>query len=147
VQTDDFVNEGVVASGSWPFQVNLLAAGGQPIASTIPEEGATGWADTTMFGAEAAHPNCAYMWMEHSLDPKVQGDVAAWFGSVPVVPSSCTGNALLTDTGCDTNGFKNFEKIYFWRTPEVACGDGRSDILCVPYRKWVTDYLAVIGGR
>ena len=24
VQTDDFTNEGVVASSSWPFQVNLL---------------------------------------------------------------------------------------------------------------------------
>ena len=84
IQIDDFKNEGVVASGSWPFQVNLLAADKQPIASTIPEEGATGWADTTMLHADAANPNCAYMWMEHSLSPKVQGDVAAWFGSVPV---------------------------------------------------------------
>lgn len=147
VQTDDFVNEGVVASGSWPFQVNLLVAAGQPVSSTIPEEGATGWADTTMLGADAPHPNCAYLWMEHSLDPKVQGDVAAWFGSVPVVPAACTGNDLLGDKGCATNGFDNFDKIHFWRTPEVACRDGRSDILCVPYRKWVTDYLAVIGGR
>ena len=84
IQIDDFKNEGVVASGSWPFQVNLLAADKQPIASTIPEEGATGWADTTMLHADAANPNCAYMWMEHSLSPKVQGDVSAWFGSVPV---------------------------------------------------------------
>ena len=36
IQIDDFKNEGVVASGSWPFQVNLLKADGQPIASTIP---------------------------------------------------------------------------------------------------------------
>ena len=84
IQIDDFKNEGVVASGSWPFQVNLLAAEKQPVASTIPEEGATGWADTTMLHADAANPNCAYMWMEHSLSPKVQGDLAAWFGSVPV---------------------------------------------------------------
>ena len=33
VQTDDFTNEGVVASGSWPYQVNLLQADKQPIAS------------------------------------------------------------------------------------------------------------------
>ncbi|MDB5585211.1 MAG: spermidine/putrescine transporterubstrate-binding protein, partial [Devosia sp.] len=79
VQVDDFMNEGVVASGSWPFQVNTLIASKQPVASTIPAEGATGWADTTMLAADAAHPNCAYAWMEHSLDPKVQGDVAAWF--------------------------------------------------------------------
>uniref|UniRef100_UPI003CFBBC43 aldehyde dehydrogenase family protein n=1 Tax=Serratia bockelmannii TaxID=2703793 RepID=UPI003CFBBC43 len=28
-------------------------------------------------------PSCAYQWMNWSLEPKVQGDVAAWFGSVP----------------------------------------------------------------
>lgn len=146
VQTDDFVNEGVVASGSWPFQVNLLRAAGAPIASTVPVEGATGWADTTMLGADSQHPNCAYLWMEHSLSPKVQGDLAAWFGSVPAVPAACTGNELLTDEGCATNGFDNFEQIKFWRTPTTTCADGRGDI-CIPYRKWVTDYLAVIGGR
>ncbi len=68
-QMEDFTNEGVVASSSWPFQVNLLQAGGAPIASVIPVEGATGWADTTMMHTDAAHPNCAYLWMEHSLDP------------------------------------------------------------------------------
>jgi putative spermidine/putrescine transport system substrate-binding protein len=146
VQTDDFVNEGVVASGSWPFQVNLLKAGGAPIDSTIPVEGATGWADTTMLGANAPHPECAYLWMEHSLDPKVQGDLAAWFGSVPAVPAACEGNELLGESGCEVNGFDNFEKIYFWRTPQTDCGDDRGEV-CVPYRKWVTDYLAVIGGR
>ena len=99
IQIDDFKNEGVVASSSWPFQVNLLQADKKPIASTVPEEGATGWADTTMMHAEAAHPNCAYMWLEHSINPKLQGDLAAWFGSVPAVPAACTGNALLTDAG------------------------------------------------
>jgi putative spermidine/putrescine transport system substrate-binding protein len=146
VQTDDFVNEGVVASGSWPFQVNLLKSQNKPIDSVIPAEGATGWADTTMLGAEAKHPECAYLWMEHSLDPKVQGDVAAWFGSVPSVPDACSASDLLGKDGCKTNGFDNFDKIKFWRTPETACGDDRGDV-CVPYRKWVTDYLGVIGGR
>ena len=90
VQVQDFTNEGVVASGSWPFQVNTLVANKQPIASTVPAEGATGWADTTMLHANAKHPNCAYKWLEWSISPKVQGDVAAWFGSVPVVPAACT---------------------------------------------------------
>ena len=113
IQIDDFTNEGVAASGSWPFQVNLLVAGGQPIASTIPTEGATGWADTTLMHTDAANPNCAYKWLEHSINPKLQGDLAAWFGSVPAVLSACTGNALLTDGGCTTNGLDNFERISF----------------------------------
>jgi putative spermidine/putrescine transport system substrate-binding protein len=127
IQMDDFTNEGVVASSSWPFQVNLLQFDGQPIASVVPQEGATGWADTTMMSVDAEHPNCAYKWLEHSLNPKLQGDLAAWFGSVPAVPAACTGNELLTDSGCETNGMDNFDKIWFWRTPTTDCGDGTQD--------------------
>ena len=150
MQIDDFKNEGVVASSSWPFQVNLLQADKDamaktPVASVIPEEGATGWADTTMMHAEAANPNCAYMWMEHSISPKVQGDLAAWFGSVPSVPAACKGNALLTDAGCDTNGMQNFEKVHFWRTPVAKCATQAAG--CVPYYRWATDMIAVLGGR
>ena len=147
VQIDDFKNEGVAVSSSWPFQVNLLKADNQPIASTVPEEGATGWADTTMLHAEAAHPNCAYMWMEHSLDPKVQGDLASWFGSVPSVPDACEGNELLGPDGCVTNGIENFDQIEFWKTPQSDCFAPDSGATCVPYQQWVTKYIAVIGGQ
>jgi len=143
VQVQDFTNEGVVASGSWPFQVNTLVANQQPVASTVPAEGATGWADTTMMSATAAHPNCGYEWMEWSVSPKVQGDLAAWFGSVPAVPVACNDNALLGPEGCATNGFDDFDKIWFWRTPEAACAGAE----CVPYSRWSTDYVAVMGGR
>ncbi|WP_439502101.1 ABC transporter substrate-binding protein [Aminobacter ciceronei] len=145
IQVDDFKNEGVVASGSWPFQVNLLGSEKQPVGSTIPEEGATGWADTTMMHVEAANPNCAYMWLEHSLNPKLQGDLAAWFGSNPVVPAACKGNELLTDAGCKANGFEDFAKIKFWRTPVSKCASQNDQ--CVPYYRWVSDYIGVIGGR
>jgi putative spermidine/putrescine transport system substrate-binding protein len=144
VQIDDFTNEGVVASSSWPFQVNLLKANGAPVASVIPEEGATGWADTTMMHVDAPHPNCAYLWMEHSLNPKLQGDLAAWFGSVPAVPAACTGNELLGAEGCATNGYEDFDKIHFWRTPQAQCADAAG---CVPYSTWATDYLAILGGN
>ncbi len=144
IQIDDFINEGVVASSSWPFQVNLLQSKKQPIESTIPEEGATGWADTTMLHASAPHPNCAYRWLEHSLSPKLQGDLAAWFGSVPAVPSACKNNALLGPTGCAVNGMGNFSRTAFWKTPVARC---RTQTECVPYHEWVTNYIAVIGGR
>ena len=144
VQMDDFTNEGVVASSSWPFQVNILQSQKQPVASTLPVEGATGWADTTMMHVDAAHPNCAYQWLEHSISNKVQADLAAWFGSVPSVPAACSGNELLGENGCKTNGMDNFERIAFWRTPVSKCS---TQELCVPYYRWVTDYIAVLGGR
>lgn len=147
IQIDDFTNEGVAASSTWPFQVNLLVAAGAPIASVVPVEGATGWADTTMMHVDAPHPNCAYKWLEWSINPKLQGDLAAWFGSVPAVVSACEGNELLGDSGCETNGLQNFDQIAFWRTPTAVCQDGRTDVQCVPYYEWVTSYIAVIGGR
>jgi putative spermidine/putrescine transport system substrate-binding protein len=142
-QVDDFTNEGVVAATSWPYQLNLLVANKQPVASTVPDEGSTGWADTTMLHAKAPHPNCAYLWMEHSLQPKVQGDVASWFGSVPVVPAACKGNELLTDTGCQANGVDNFDKVSFWKTPVAKCDQGT----CVPYSRWASDWVAIVGGQ
>ena len=146
IQVDDFKNEGVVASGSWPFQVGLLKGEGQPIASTIPEEGATGWADTTMLEADAAHPNCAYKWMEHTLSSNLQSDLSVWFGSVPVVPATCEdGSGMQTKEGCAANGFDDFDKIRFWTTPVANCSQGEG--ACVPYYRWVSDYIGVIGGR
>ena len=146
IQMDDFKNEGVVASGSWPFQVNILKAGGAPVASTIPQEGATGWADTTMMHVDSANPNCAYMWMEHSLASNLQSDLSVWFGANPAVPAACTdGRGMQTAEGCTTNGLDNFDKIRFWTTPVSNCSQG--DGVCVPYYRWVSDYIGVIGGR
>jgi putative spermidine/putrescine transport system substrate-binding protein len=139
---------GVAASGSWPFQANLLKGGGAPIEKVVPVEGATGWADSTMLHVDAPHPNCAYKWMEWSLNPKVQGDLAAWFQNIPVRLDACEGNELLGPDGCKNNGLDNFDKIVWWRTPTADCGDGpggQED--CVPYHEWVTNYVAVIGGR
>ena len=111
----------------------------------MPVEGATGWADTTMLHAEAKHPNCAYMWLEHSLNPKLQGDLAAWFGSVPSVPAACKGNKLLGDEGCARQGMNAFDKITSGARRCRKCADQATG--CVPYYRWVSDYIAVLGGR
>jgi putative spermidine/putrescine transport system substrate-binding protein len=140
VQMDDFANEGVVASGSWPFQVNFME--GVSVSSVVPVEGATGWADSTMMHLDSKHPNCAYKWLEWSLNPKLQGDLASWFGSVPSVPAACTGNELLGDEGCAVNGFDNFDKIWFWRTPTADCSTGAGG--CIPYSQWVESYVGII---
>ncbi|MGL4311414.1 MAG: ABC transporter substrate-binding protein [Paracoccaceae bacterium] len=144
IQMDDFKNEGVVASGSWPFQVNLLKGEGLPIASTIPSEGATGWADTTMMHVDAANPTCSYLWMEHSLASNLQSDLSVWFGANPSVPAACAdGRGMQTAEGCTANGLDDFDKIRFWTTPVSSCPAGD----CVPYYRWVSDYIGVIGGR
>ncbi|MNZ65753.1 hypothetical protein D3C78_839530 [compost metagenome] len=81
--------------------------------------------------------------MNWSLEPKVQGDLASWFGSVPAVPEGCKVSTLLGAEGCATNGYENFERIAFWKTPQAKCGQGQ----CVPYSRWTQDYIAIMGGR
>ena len=79
----------------------------------------------------------------HSLNPKLQGDLAAWFGSVPAVPAACKGNELLGDDGCTANGFERFRQDLLL---EDAHHQVRTSQECVPYYKWTTNYIAVIGG-
>lgn len=146
IQIDDVKNEGVVASGSWPFTVNLLKGEGAPVASTIPEEGATGWADTTRLAADSEHPNCAYKWFEHQLSSNLQSDLSVWFGAVPSVPAACTdGRGMQTAEGCAANGLEDFDRIRFWTTPTADCSRGEG--AWVPCYRWVSDYIGVIGGR
>ena len=145
IQMDDFKNEGMAASGTWPFQVNLLQADKVPVASVIPKEGATGWADTTMMHVDAANPTCSYLWIEHTLTSNLMSDLSVWFGANPAVPAACTdGRGMQTAEGCTKNGFDDFEKIRFWTTPVTKCA---SQGECVPYYRWVSDYIGVIGGR
>jgi putative spermidine/putrescine transport system substrate-binding protein len=145
LQVEDFASEGFVASSAWQFQANLLKSKKRPVATVVPKEGVTGWADTTMMHAKAKHPNCAYRWLEHSISRKLQGDLAAWFGSVPVRLDACRGNPLLGDQGCERHGLGSFDKVHFWRTPVANCKTQGGK--CVPYYRWVSDYIAVLGGR
>ncbi len=144
-QMNTFLTEGNAVSIAWPSTIKMMENQGLPVQSVISVEGATGRADTFMLSSEAPHPNCAYRWMEHILDPQVQGDAAAWTGTNPSVAAACETSNLLSDDGCEQNGFHSLDNIYFWKTPNQECGDGRSD--CVPYSDWVTAYISVIGGQ
>jgi putative spermidine/putrescine transport system substrate-binding protein len=39
----------------------------------------------------------------------------------------------------------DFEKVKFWTTPTAKCASQND--ACVPYYRWVSDYIGVIGGR
>ncbi|QNM96482.1 ABC transporter substrate-binding protein [Chitinimonas koreensis] len=143
VQMNDFKNEGVAASSAWGYQINALQAEKFPIEGVIPKEGATGWADTTMLHADAKNPVCAYKWMEHSLNRKLQSALAEWFGSNPAVAAACQDKAPGGSDFCASNGFGRMTQIRFWKTPQAKCGQGS----CVPYSRWTQDYIAIMGGR
>ena len=98
-----------------------------------------------MMHADAPHPNCAYMWLEHSINPKLQGDLAAWFGSVPAVLEACKGNELLDRRGLRDERLRQFRQDPFLADAGRQMRQRRAN--CVPYYRWVSDYIAVLGGR
>ena len=110
-----------------------------------PQEGATGWADTTMMHVDAENPNCAYMWMEHSLSSNLQTDLSVWFGANPACrPPAPTGAACRPPRAAPPTAW----------TISRGSGSGprrsrkcESQGECVPYYRWVSDYIGVIGGR
>jgi putative spermidine/putrescine transport system substrate-binding protein len=130
-------NGSTVVGSTWQIIVNLALADGAPVGSVLPQEGATGWADTWMVDAQAQHPVCAYQWINWVTSPQVQAQVAEWFGEAPANTQAC---ALTTDpTHCDTYHAEDeeyFSQIWFWSTPQRACLDGRTDVVCVPYSEW-----------
>jgi putative spermidine/putrescine transport system substrate-binding protein len=70
--------------------------------------------------------------------------LAEWFGTVPVTPAACKAKAPGGSDFCKINGFDDLNKIKFWKTPTAKC---ESQGTCVPYSKWATDYIAIMGGR
>ncbi|HEY5031620.1 MAG TPA: extracellular solute-binding protein [Actinomycetes bacterium] len=126
-----------VIGSTWQIIVNLAAGDKAPVASVLPKEGATGWADTWMIDAKSPHPNCAYMWMNWVTKPDIQAQIAEWFGEAPANTKAC---ALTVDKShCDTyhaNDPAFFQKIWFWTTPQSDCVDGRTDVKCLPFSEW-----------
>jgi putative spermidine/putrescine transport system substrate-binding protein len=126
-----------VLGTSWQIIVNLAQADKAPVDATLPKEGSTGWADTWMVDAKSPHPNCAYLWMNHITTPKVQAQVAEWFGEAPANTKAC---ALTSDAKhCEVFHAQDeayFKRIWFWATPQSDCLDGRTDTKCVPYSEW-----------
>ena len=44
-----------------------------------------------------------------------------------------------------TSGATARSSVDFWRTPVAKCESQSAG--CVPYYRWVTDYIAILGGR
>ena len=138
-------NSGTTAIGtSWQVIVNLAKAEGGKVEATKAKEGATGWSDTWMIAKDTPNINCAYLWVNHIVDPQTNAEVAEWFGEAPANEKSC---ALTADKDhCDTfhaGDTAYWEDVYYWNTPTANCLDGRTDAQCVPYSEWATAWSAL----
>jgi putative spermidine/putrescine transport system substrate-binding protein len=132
------------AGTSWQVTANLANAAGAPIATTIPQEGATGWSDTCMIAARAQHPNCMYKWMNWITAPQIQARVAQWFGEAPANPKACQYAAKGFCTEFHVGDVDFYRRLAFWKTPVADCGDARGAV-CVDYSKWTELWSQIKG--
>jgi putative spermidine/putrescine transport system substrate-binding protein len=136
-----------VVGAAWPYQETTLAAAHAPVASTIPKEGATGWADTWMLATKAPDPNCAYKWMAYMSTPKIQAEDADSYGETPANTKACSIMDTIAKGSCAAYHANEeqsyFDTIKFWKTPLATCDNGKND--CVPFQSWVTAWTQIIG--
>ena len=135
-----------VIGTSWQVIANMITSDNKvKIATVLPKEGSTGWSDTWMIAAKAAHPNCMYKWMDYITSPKVNAQVAEYFGEAPAQTKACEMTA-------DKNFCATFhatdaayaEQISYWTTPQKKCIDGSGDN-CTAYSEWVDKWQQIKG--
>ena len=144
-QISDFKNGSIVIGPTWPYQYNTLKADHVPVASVLPSEGATGWADTWMLSSQAKNPNCMLLWMKWATTPFVQAHTAYTFGSAPANPKACTILNKMVPGYCaqyHVTDQSYFKRISYWKTPLTACGDSRGNT-CIPYSEWTTAWTDI----
>ena len=135
-----------VLGTTWQVIANLVEADKKvQIGTVLPKEGATGWSDTWMVASKAAHPNCMYRWMDWITSPKVNAQVAEYFGEAPAQTKACDNTA---DKGFCTT-FHALDKAYadqiaYWTTPTKSCGDARGTV-CKDYAAWTQAWTSIKG--
>ena len=142
-----FKSGDAIIGASWPYQESQLKLAKAPIASTIPAEGATGWADTWMLAAKAPDPNCAYMWLKYISTPKVQAEQAVTYGETPVNKLACSIMDTLSAGSCKlyhANDPNYLNNVALWKTPLATCDDGSQN--CIPYAQWQQAWTTQVTG-
>ena len=133
-----------VLGTQWQVNVNLVNAGSKAkVDSIVPKEGSTGWSDTWMISSKAKHPNCMYKWMDWIISPKVNAQVAEWFGEAPAQTKACDQTA--DKSHCTTYHALDqayADRISYWTTPTRNCGDDRGNT-CKDYTAWTQAWTEI----
>ena len=143
-ETQAFKAGSTVVGTTWQVIANLAQAEKAPVAVTLPKEGATGWSDTWMVSAKSKAKTCAYLLMDHLVSPKVNAQIAEWFGEAPGNSKACAETAAKDHCEifhADDEAY--FSKVYYWNTPIPQCLDGRTDVKCTDYAEWTKAWTSV----
>jgi putative spermidine/putrescine transport system substrate-binding protein len=131
---------------TWQVIANVLQTSdpASPVDVVLPVEGSTGWSDTWMLATEAAHPNCAYMFMNHIISPEVNVVATEYFGEAPSNAKACDLNPEHCATYHATDE-EYFSNVWYWSTPQAQCLDGRTDVVCMDYSEWTQAWTEIKG--
>jgi putative spermidine/putrescine transport system substrate-binding protein len=149
-QISAFAGGDVTVGTTWQYQYFALKEEGVPVKASpasqgfLPKEGATGWSDTWMISSEAKHPNCMYEWMNWIIEPKVNAEVAEYFGEAPAQELACEHTAnpnFCSEYHAEEPAF--WKRVYYWETPVADCGNGEED--CKDYNDWVKAWTSIKG--
>jgi putative spermidine/putrescine transport system substrate-binding protein len=83
--------------------------------------------------------------MDWIISPKVNAEVAEWFGEAPSNKLSCKETADAQH--CATFHAEDeayFDKVAYWSTPIKDCGDDRGQV-CKDYSEWTTAWTEIKG--
>ena len=139
VQIDDFTNEGVVASSSWPFQVNIL------VSRASRSRAWSGRGRDRLGGhhrnaRRGAAPELRGGWSGRSAP--ISRAIRRWFGSVPVVLDACN------KASCSGRAFRKTNGLELRADPLLAhAGRHRAPARRVRALPGGLGYIAVLGGR
>ena len=140
-----FTSGDSVVGTTWQVIANVLEGEKVPVKTILPKEGATGWSDTWMVGAESENKNCAYAWMNHIISPEVNATATEYFGEAPSSPDACE---VASEGHCETYhaGDEDYaSQIWYWTTPIEKCLDGRTDVKCTDYGDWTQAWTEIKG--
>mgnify|MGYP000698091075 CR=1 FL=1 len=141
-----FESSNTLLGSSWQVIANTINGDKKvKVATTVPKEGATGWSDTWMISSKAQHPNCMYQWMNWITSPKVNAQVAEYFGEAPSQTLACSHTA--DKAFCTTYHATDAayaKRIWYWTTPTTSCLDGRGNI-CTDYAAWTQAWTSIKG--
>jgi putative spermidine/putrescine transport system substrate-binding protein len=85
-----------------------------------------------------------YMWMNWIVEPKVNAEVAEFFGEAPAQELACkkTKNPnFCSEYHAEEPDF--WKRVYYWKTPLADCGNGEQD--CKDYNDWVQAWTSIKG--
>jgi putative spermidine/putrescine transport system substrate-binding protein len=147
-QVQSFGTGDLVVGTTWQYQVNLLQGESKPVKGILPEEGSTGWSDTWMVAANAKHPNCMLMWMDHIMSAEANGQATVWFGEAPTSPQACEVAETLSPGHCELTHATDeayYDKVWYWSTPQEDCADDDAATTCKTQDDWVGAWTKLRG--